>query len=38
MIVDTDFKKEVNSGAGGSLRSLHLKLEKFPNCPRVKTR
>ena len=25
---------EVKSGAGGSLRSLHLMLEKYPNCPR----
>jgi hypothetical protein len=24
---------EVKSGAGGSLRSLHMLLEKFPNCP-----
>ena len=24
---------EVKSGAGGSLRSLHLMLEKYPNCP-----
>ena len=29
---------EVKSGAGGSLRSLHLMLEKYPNCPGVKTR
>ena len=25
---------EVKSGAGGSLRSLHLMLEKYPHCPR----
>ena len=25
---------EVKSGTGGSLRSLHLMLEKYPNCPR----
>ncbi len=25
---------EVKSGAGGSLRSLHLMLEKYPDCPR----
>ncbi len=25
---------EVKSGAGGSLRSLHLMLKKYPNCPR----
>lgn len=24
---------EVKSGAGGSLRSLHIMLEKYPNCP-----
>ncbi len=24
---------EVKSGAGGSLRSLHLMLEQYPNCP-----
>ncbi len=24
---------EVKSGAGGSLRSLHLMLEAYPNCP-----
>jgi len=28
------FPVEVKSGAGGSLRSLHLMLEKYPNCPR----
>ena len=25
---------EVKSGAGGSLRSLHLMLKKYPNCPK----
>ena len=25
---------EVKSGAGGSLKSLHLMLEKYPNCPK----
>jgi len=25
---------EVKSGTGGSLRSLHLMLEKYPNCPK----
>ena len=28
------FPVEVKSGAGGSLKSLHLMLEKYPNCPR----
>ena len=28
------FPMEVKSGAGGSLKSLHLMLEKYPNCPR----
>jgi hypothetical protein len=27
------FPVEVKSGTGGSLRSLHLMLEKYPNCP-----
>ena len=27
------YPAEVKSGAGGSLRSLHLMLEKYPNCP-----
>jgi len=29
----TIYPVEVKSGAGGSLRSLHLFLEKYPNCP-----
>jgi predicted AAA+ superfamily ATPase len=29
---------EVRSGAGGSLRSLHLMLEKYPNCPRCENK
>ncbi len=28
------FPVEVKSGAGGSLRSLHLMLEKYPDCPK----
>lgn len=27
------FPLEVKSGTGGSLRSLHIMLEKYPNCP-----
>ena len=29
----TIYPVEIKSGAGGSLRSLHLFLEKYPNCP-----
>jgi predicted AAA+ superfamily ATPase len=29
---------EIKSGAGGSLRSLHLMLEKYPDCPRCENK